>query len=463
MAFDRYLTLTYKAPHSMRYLFLFSIACLLGTMLPAIVMAQTNEVVYLDGEVSEWQPSDVLANDPAGDTEGIIDLAAVSVRMNGCVMFVRLKTHEPVGLQSGRPEEGTLRMIVKMPTARKLTIDFRNRSATLSGSDSESTLAWADLDFVCLPTFASNDFEMRIDLGRLGVEPNDELTIGFDGSDSLDGILSISVPQRAMATTREPFIAERSPGCIRIASMNTLHQGTCDPERSASIRRLFVFANADVYCFNEEWDESGFRQGAPGVIPNASQDTSYHWQNGCGIATKFELTPIPLSLYRGAAALIQFPNGERIVVISIHFDCCGSSGSKEDRLRVYEAEHVLAQIARIRTGEFGEQAKDAGVVLLGDYNLVGSRKPLDILNQGGLQDIMLRSPVDGSAVTWRAISPRESFWPGRLDYVTVDTSRLQTVGGFLIHSDEFSSVDQNAANMVTASDHAMMVVDLEEG
>ena len=74
---------------------------------------------------------------------------------------------------------------------------------------------------------------------------------------------------------------------------------------------------------------------------------------------------------------------------------------------------------------------------------------------------MLTCPVDGSAMTWHGITPTESFWPGRLDYVTVDQERVKATGGFIVDSEQLGQLDTDLATDVPASDHSMLVVDLE--
>lgn len=51
-----------------------------------------------------------------------------------------------------------------------------------------------------------------------------------------------------------------------------------------------------------------------------------------------------------------------------------------------QAEQLVQGIKKLRQGGFGENLKDAGIVIVGDYNLVGSRKPLDIVRAAGVKD-----------------------------------------------------------------------------
>ncbi len=85
-----------------------------------------------------------------------------------------------------------------------------------------------------------------------------------------------------------------------------------------------------------------------------------------------------MNLDRGAAALVELPTRDHVVVVCVHLKCCGYADSREDLKRIEQARELAGQIQRLRNGDFGEKAKRAGIVVVGDYNLVGSRTPLDI-------------------------------------------------------------------------------------
>jgi endonuclease/exonuclease/phosphatase family metal-dependent hydrolase len=187
------------------------------------------------------------------------------------------------------------------------------------------------------------------------------------------------------------------------------------------------------------------------------------WSNGCGIATRLPLEPVRLDLERGAAAIVELPGHKHLVVVSVHFKCCGYAGSWQDETRVYQAEQLADRIQRMRKGEYGEKCKDAGVVVVGDYNLVGSRKPLEILKKAGLIDLLLRASGDGAAYTWRGLRKDESFWPGRLDLVTFDANVLTPARGIVVDTSRLSDEALGGLGLRAedslVSDHLLLVAD----
>ncbi|MDM4019336.1 endonuclease/exonuclease/phosphatase family protein [Roseiconus lacunae] len=416
--------------------------------------------ILLDGDLGEWTDADHVASDPVGDAIGAFDLSRVSARVSGTQIFLRFDTQATLNLQSGTEDDGTLRLLVEMPRNHELAIDLRGRSALLRTPEATLTIPWSDLKFASLPTFAANDFELRLDLKAFDLKAGDQVRLRFEGSDELAEPIALSIGRQATQSKKLQGLGAPAES-VRIASLNTLKQGSASPERAPLIKQMFEFADADIFCFNEELDEAKFRNSFQAVVPNEVADTkNVHWSATCAIVSRFPLTPLDFRC-REAAALIELPSGKSIVVASVHFKCCGFTGSREDQRRIEEVNELLSDLQRVRSGEFGEKAAAAGIVVLGDFNLVGSRKPLDLINEAGLTDVMLTCPVDGSAMTWQGVSPRESFWPGRLDYVTLDLQRLKWTGGFVINSEQFRQVTLGPEIDTPASDHSMLVVDVK--
>jgi hypothetical protein len=131
----------------------------------------------------------------------------------------------------------------------------------------------------------------------------------------------------------------------------------------------------------------------------------------------------------------------------------------------YQAEQLAGQIRKLRKGDFGDECRKAGIVVIGDYNLVGSRRPLDILKTAGLTDLLLRSAADGTAYTWRGIRQEESFRPGRLDLLTYDRSVLRPSLGIVVDTTRLSSSTLRelklSAEDSLVSDHLMLVADFQ--
>ena len=128
------------------------------------------------------------------------------------------------------------------------------------------------------------------------------------------------------------------------------------------------------------------------------------------------------SITRGSC-LGRLPGRDFLVVCSVHLKCCGFAGSDEDQLHIDQAEQLAVELNRLRNGDYGDELQNAAIVVIGDYNLVGSRRPLGILESLGLTERILLGQADYAATTWRGRRD-EPFWPGRLDVVSFNAKRL---------------------------------------
>ena len=184
-----------------------------------------------------------------------------------------------INLQSGNASDGTLSLVVDLPQDRQLTIDFRKRTATLSGGTKQS-VAWSQIAFACLPTYASNQYELRLNLDTFGLDAGEEINFNFTGSDNLEQAVPI-ILRKGQKRRSDDTLARSSDSDVRIANLNTLREGLSDVGRSESFKRLLAAAPADIFCFQEEWEEEEFREAAVLFDPVLSLSESHGvWQGG---------------------------------------------------------------------------------------------------------------------------------------------------------------------------------------
>ncbi|MCA9284900.1 MAG: hypothetical protein KDA22_06795, partial [Phycisphaerales bacterium] len=111
----------------------------------------------------------------------------------------------------------------------------------------------------------------------------------------------------------------------------------------------------------------------------------------------------------------------------------------------------------------------AGAVVCGDYNLVGSRVPLERLLlktdvDGGDLAVAEALQIDGrSNATWA--DAKQPFTAGRLDYLVYSDATLRETGGFVfdaadLGADRLAALSLSASETADASDHLPLVVDL---
>jgi hypothetical protein len=80
----------------------------------------------------------------------------------------------------------------------------------------------------------------------------------------------------------------------------------------------------------------------------------------------------------------------------------GYIGSEEDRLRIRQANDIVATIDEIHKGQYDEDDAPCikpAIVIVGDFNLVGSRTPLDLIIDKkvyGLKDLLIPNLIGES-------------------------------------------------------------------
>ena len=140
-------------------------AVLLVIWLSSVAFA---EIPTIDGVFSEWRDEHVVARDDEGDATGSFDVTKVAAVTNGTELYLHFDIGTEINLPSGDASDGTFGLVVDLPQDRQLTIDFRKRVATLLGR-TKQPVAWSQIAFTCLPTYASSQYELRLNLASFGL------------------------------------------------------------------------------------------------------------------------------------------------------------------------------------------------------------------------------------------------------------------------------------------------------
>jgi endonuclease/exonuclease/phosphatase family metal-dependent hydrolase len=412
-------------------------------------------VIRIDGGFEDWKNIKICANDPKGDAKGAFDITKLYTASRGSILYLRFDTTNLLNLQNGPKAEGTLLAIINLPNKQELVLDMRGRRAFLNDSVKER-IPWDRLKYIVGPTFAQNEFEIQVDLGEFNINDGDTISIQFEGSDQLSAPVAFTFSQPSETPKRRSH--SRYPGTdVRIVSFNTYFEGLSDPNRQEAMGRLLNSVNGDVYCFQEEWKtESKGRWHIHKVL-------------GKVIASKHPLKALPSKNDRYAAAYIGLAE-KHLFIINVHLKAMGYIDSREDRLRIRQVNDILATIDEIYKGKYNKDDapdKQPAIVIVGDFNLVGSRKPLDMIIEKkvyGLKDWLIPNLIGESIVTWRG-GARASFSPGKLDYIVYSTRTLISKNGFLLNSELLNRTERRQLKLDAAdsklSDHLLITVDFQ--
>ncbi|MBO6512502.1 MAG: endonuclease/exonuclease/phosphatase family protein [Phycisphaerales bacterium] len=341
-----------------------------------------------------------------------------------------------------------------------------------------TTIGHADAGFYFLPTHNAPKYEARIDRSKLPMLQHDgpvsivieHLAIGGDVLKTQS--FSTTLPTyRPDPDSNEPITPKPTQG-VRVMSTNVLYSSPLkDPD---PFTRIHNALDPDVVLYQEwfkttrddvnDWVEEQLGDGWRLIMPDE--------RSGVAIATKLKVVETvskPLVAHRSdrpsrvVAAIVESHSQDQLIVLSIHLKCCGGAGSDEDAKRIAQAHQIRGLIHELR-----EDYPHAGVVIGGDFNLVGSREPLEMMIQGiGVdeQDLVpLPTRVIGtqSMLTWTQAS--SSYTPGRLDWIVVDDHAWKPIRSWSLDTEELSEHVLEATGLMRedsrSSDHLPIVADL---
>ncbi|MBL9120187.1 MAG: endonuclease/exonuclease/phosphatase family protein [Phycisphaerae bacterium] len=363
------------------------------------------------------------------------------------------------------------------------------------------TLSPASLGLAMAPAHASRQFELRLDrtaerfAGKSGavramiLRPTTEKeTTRVEILEDVEITRVVLLPREAtagkIAKVEATALAKPADAPLRVVSWNAeLGAHLKNPEPfSATLKGI----NPDVVLWQELGKEATAESLAEWMNTHVGGDGS-PWtaivSGGdlrTGVVARAPLAPAPFldglkrrdekgdRDVRVSGAILE-RDGKRILFASLHLKCCGRINSKEDETRLAEAKaiHDAIQQASAKLAEAGTPLN--GIVVGGDFNLVGARAPLlttaEKLDLDGSDlDIVPTFQLDRrSNATWR--STGNDFLPGRLDWVLLSGSSLTIRQSFVFSAEDLSeqavsTLALPASALKEPSDHQPVVVDL---
>jgi endonuclease/exonuclease/phosphatase family metal-dependent hydrolase len=473
-------------------------AALLSTLLLAPLAAASPQAPAIDGDLSDWRDGATVWAD-ADDLRIRLELPAKHSLQSApvtSVLLLDLDADASSGIRKG-PASGVDVSIVFSPPYRG---DVGNGVEVLvEASDGAFSLKPSDIDLTFAPSHAASEFELRLD--RAASMPwGEKKTFHNAGTvrwwlvtqDLSGNVVEVwdsgsgDVPAGSSETLADATLPESPAGAVRVASMNVLWGS---PMISPPpFERMMNLIDADVWLF-QEWD---VRERDLPRIPAADIEAwleerlagDHDWtvitsdQRGVAIASRLPLEPIgPIEIkantigdrraiiersIRYVSAVVETAGGD-LLLGNVHLKCCGGRGDEQDRQRIAESVAVSAAMheALGRTGA-------RGVVVGGDFNLVGSPIPLAIIKNGldptGVDLVESGAMVlgDDAQYTWTEVGSR--FPAGRLDYLLASPSSLEFEGAWILDTARLSDEALSAMGLErsdsAATDHRPIVIDL---
>lgn len=433
--------------------------------------------IIIDGTFADW-PANAPVEATADDRHLFIRFAPAESghAIQAAPFTTRILIDADDNPATGMPLDGfgvDTAVLLSPPNATGVGIGAR--VLTYDAQGFATPAGHADIGFLFQPTYASAAYEARIERSALIPSPKKRVRIRVDQiapdgavlwSDQTTAVLPVAParPRQAADLPTKPAQA------TRVLSLNVLHSAPLtNPD---AFRRTIRALDPDIILF-QEW----FNTAQPAIQAWITANLGPGWSvfapstNGIAIATRHPVLetvgrPLPGTgsgdNARFAAAVIDAPAGP-IIAGSLHLKCCGGANTSEDTRRIAEAASIRATLADLRA-----RHPDAAMAIGGDYNLVGTRTPLETLAASLGRDGSDLTPAlaitlgDAATVTW--VDDKSMFSPGRLDWVLVDAGTTRVHRAFALDTRRLSEASLKRSGLLrddsAATDHLPVVVDL---
>jgi endonuclease/exonuclease/phosphatase family metal-dependent hydrolase len=252
-------------------------------------------------------------------------------------------------------------------------------------------------------------------------------------------------------------------GDFRVVSWNVQFGNVLD-DRDRSTRILKAL-KPDVLLFQElDGDDtseklSSFLHTSIGGKWLTSMSNTHgierHQQLRSAISTKLHISKeVDFGKLKAVQNTVEYEK-QSIQFISLHFRCCGGPTSDAEIQRQDEATTIRTAI---------ENQEKARWVIAGDWNLVGTTKPLQIVQKKNLAIVNAYQPDQLVMATWSDVD--SSFTPGRLDWMLYSPESLEVTKCFVFDTSDLLEAtltenELNSEDTAKLSDHLPLVADFK--
>jgi hypothetical protein len=460
--------------------------------------------VTIDGEFSDWDGLTPVAGDSLNDAPiEEVDFGMLWVANDQKALYLRFEVgRETIWQNEARLLAGNdIRLYLDTDTdvttgtrigmlGVDCEIHLGSRFALLHQGSSTSTLSLNDVGLTVGPSHSATQFELRIpfDLqsggGRIFSEPKFGLLIvEASGGDKFpdQGAFICDMAEGKVAPPRSLTLDREDAGDLRVLSHNIQYNSPV--ENPEPFRRYLKALHPDVINFQEVWIWDA-EETKRFVVETLDPGNALNWHvakvEDCVTVSRWPIQDTA-AVDGNLLCRIGVPHKESsrgLVLFNAHTPCCGNNEGRD-----YEHDHlasILRDLVKGR-GPFPTEPND-GVLLLGDFNLVGFVRQLVSLRDGDIFDnevfgedfqpdrlagsltvAPLRHTHSRAAYSWRNDS--EHYPPGRLDFILFGSGTLQLKNNFTLYTMDIPrdvlEMKNLQRNDSLVSDHLVLIADFE--
>ena len=294
--------------------------------------------------------------------------------------------------------------------------------------------------------------------GNRWISPYDAGVVFAPTTASTKFELRVNKPKIQIPSTLFDF---KPKGDFRVVSWNVQFGNILDDKtRSSRILQALV---PDIILFQEFDGEDSpgslrtFLQKSLGgqwrIEMSAVHGTERHHQLRSAVAARHDASFFAeMGQFKALYGVVDFEE-KPVNFFSLHLRCCGGPTSEAEEQRQDEARRIRKAIQKANAKRW---------VIAGDWNLVGTKKPLEIVQGEKLATVNAFQPDGLLTATWSDID--SSFTPGRLDWMLYTPETLTLVHSFVLDTADLDKETLQSRNLLAEdtaklSDHLPLVAD----
>lgn len=461
--------------------------------------------IFLDGQFQDWQNLTPLYADPLGDFgQDEIDFGSLWATNDNRFLFLRIRFGlGMINLQSNNnvtiyldTDHSAQTGLQKFGLGAELEWRFGQRTGVFYTNNAALPISHSNIGLVTTPTVSANEFEMAFERfalpdGSTQLFTDDSIRIAFSSSDDNDDLLPNAGETITFIFDETPLppiqpipIQKQNAKFLRVLSYNVAFDGLLDNMRLPAFTRLLQAVEPDIIGFQEIFSGTA-AQTASQVTAMLPLPAGMSWH-----AAKIDPDIVTVSRFpivqtfnvqnNGAFLIDLRPEYDsNLLLLNAHPPCC-----ENDVARQFEVDAMMAFVRDAKAqGGVLTIAPNTPIMLMGDFNLVGSPIQLETLLTGRIintlqfgssfapdwdgtdfVDLLPRHTDGAMFFTW--FNAFESFTPGRLDFMIFSNSVLETRNSFVLFTPEMASDTLSKYNLLAndatlASDHLPVISDFE--
>ena len=448
--------------------------------------------IILDEDYSDWgNPIQTYSDD---DNVGSPDILQVSVDSDASYIYFYFTLDRSILLQ----DNSGISLYLDIDNDESTGLQFNGIGADLFWNfgnrrgfqyrNGSREIRHADIGLISSPTVTGNEFEVAIERdNRINATIEDDIkfylisnNVEWDYVPDRFEAETININSNSEVLAANYSIEKSVNSDFRIVSYNVLRDNIFNPSLENEYSNLLKAVDADVYCFQEVYDFSDeqllLKLESLNVINNP-EDWYSHKQNP-DIITISKYPIVNTRVSDGNSIVVLNVDDRQVCIANCHLPCCDNNEGRVD-----EIDNLLANLREMKEGNFSFTLEnEAPIIILGDMNLVGDASQVNSMitgnivqnsiygpdfsidwDQTDMLDLVPRNVGTPSSYTW--INPSGSFSPGRLDYLIISDSVIESEITFAFNTEGLSEEELDQYNLNTntslrCSDHLPLIADL---